>query len=199
MIFITVLEDKLRNIPLRDHITRVLRVIVVNIVLTAVYFFAVSGEFYLRGTGPALMQSLLVLVKLGLFIYILLFLRRFLVDWYDFHRADTLLVFLILLNVLITYFTLRGMFSAAFVMRMFPVIIAVNIVWGLSICILGLRFLQIPEPQKLCRNVLGVSLILAGLLFASQYLALYSFIPALLADIALLRLLWLIRLKVINS
>lgn len=189
----------MENIPLKKDIHIAIWIIAFNIVLSGLYFSFTALELYLKSTTLAVLHTVLALMKLGIFIYIVQFLKRFLVRLYDYHRAGTLLSYLIVLNILISYFTIRTILTSSFSGTLYPVIIVINIMWGLSIMLLGIHFLRIPEPLKKLRIFFAINMIAAGILYASHYLVMLSIIPAILADITLLCLLCQICRRLSNS
>ncbi len=191
--------EKFRTIPLHKDMLVSLWLIGINLILTGIYFLFVYRGLYEKGFIFEILQGLLIGVRLVLFVYITLFLMRFLNRLYAYQRSNHILFYLIVLNILISYFSVRFIFSTENLWNLYPVMILLNVMWGLGIFVLGISFLGIPEPLKIWRNILAINLMLAGVLYASYYLVMFSFIPATIAAIALFRLLWLVRKRVLNS
>jgi hypothetical protein len=128
----------------KEQLTRAGWISIANAVFTipaiVMSFFLESAE----GTGPRLAQAILIVVGLGLFIYVLLFLKQLLHLRFRFHDVDLYISYLLWGNLSLSLFHLLSLVSPEFEWAVAILSILAYIFFGILSILFSSRLLRLP-------------------------------------------------------
>jgi hypothetical protein len=128
----------------REQLNRAGWVCIANAIFTipaiVMSFFLESME----GTGPRLAQAILIVVGLGLFVYILSFLKQLLNSRFLFHDVDIYISYLLWGNLSLSLFHLLSLVSPEFEWAVAVLSILAYIFFGILSLLFSTRLLRLP-------------------------------------------------------
>ena len=98
----------------------------------------------MEGTGPRLAQAILIVVGLGLFVYILLFLKQLLNSRFLFHDVDIYISYLLWGNLSLSLFHLLSLVSPEFEWAVAILSILAYVFFGILSILFSTRLLKLP-------------------------------------------------------
>ncbi len=137
------------------------------------------------GIGPWLLQAGLSLIGLGLFIYVLLSLRRLLNSRFQFHDADiyiTLLIWVEVVLVLLNFLSL-GSDKLEFGLHLLSTVVLIPL--GILIIMFGTRVLRLPQDLFGLKKLFAITQIVTGIFFITVILFILGIIASAVGDVIL--------------
>ena len=137
------------------------------------------------GAGAKLSQALLTLVSLGLFLYVIISLRKLLNHRFQFHEADIYISLLIWGNVLLAAFSLLALGSQGFEWFVNILSIVSFIIFGILAIMFATRLLRLPGNLYGLLKAFCYTTIASGIFFITVFLAPVGIIVGAVADVIL--------------
>jgi hypothetical protein len=137
------------------------------------------------GAGARLSQAILTLVSLGLFLYIIIFLRKLLNYRFQFHHADIYISLLIWGNVILAAFSLLALGSQGLEWFMNILSIVSFIIFGILSIIFATRLLRFPGNLYGLLKPFCYTTIASGICFITIFLAPVGVIVGAVSDVIL--------------
>ena len=144
-------------------------------------WFLDTGE----GMGPKLSQAILTLVSLGLFLYVIIFLRKLLNYRFQFHEVDIYISLLIWGNVILEIFSLLSLGSRGFEWLMNILSIVSFIVFGILAIMFATRLLRLSGNLYGLLKPFCYITIVSGICFITVFLSPVGIIAGAVADVIL--------------
>lgn len=137
------------------------------------------------GIGPVISQAILTIVSLGLFLYIISYLRKLLHIRFQFHDVDIFISLLIWGNVILSIFSLLFLESKIFEWAMNYLSIIAFVALGILSILFGRRLLRLPGSlygllKPYCYTTIG-----SGICFITVFLAPLGLIAGAVTDVIL--------------
>jgi len=137
------------------------------------------------GAGAKLSQAILTLVSLGLFLYVIISLRKLLNYRFQFHEVDIYISLLIWGNVVLAIFSLLSLGSRGFEWFMNILSIVSFIVFGILAIMFATRLLRLPgNLYGLLKPFCYITLV-SGICFITVFLSPVGIIAGAVADVIL--------------
>jgi hypothetical protein len=128
----------------KEQLTRAGWISIANAIFTipaiAMSYLLESAE----GTGPRLAQAILIVVGLGLFIYVLLFLKQLLNLRFRFHDVDIYISYLLWGNLSLSLFQLLSLVTPEFKSAVDILSILASVFFGILSILFSSRLLRLP-------------------------------------------------------
>jgi hypothetical protein len=137
------------------------------------------------GAGAKLSQAILTLVSLGLFLYVIIFLKKLLNYRFQFHEVDIYISLLIWGNVILEIFSLLSLGSRGFEWLMNILSIVSFIVFGILAIIFATRLLRLSGNLYGLLKPFSYTNIVSGICFITVLLAPLGIIAGAVADVIL--------------
>lgn len=137
------------------------------------------------GAGARLSQAILTLVSLGLFLYIIIFLRKLLNYRFQFHHADIYISLLIWGNMILAAFSLLALGSQGLEWFMNILSIVSFIIFGILSIIFATRLLRFPGNLYGLLKPFCYTTIASGICFITIFLAPVGVIVGAVSDVIL--------------
>ena len=137
------------------------------------------------GAGAKLSQAILTLVSLGLFLYVIISLRKLLNYRFQFHEADIYITLLIWGNVVLAAFSLLALGSQGFEWFMNMLSIVSFIIFGILAIMFATRLLRLPGNLYGLVKPFCYTTIASGICFITVFLAPVGIIAGAVADVIL--------------
>ncbi len=137
------------------------------------------------GIGPWLLQAGLSLIGLGLFIYVLLSLRRLLNSRFQFHDADIYITLLIWVEVVLVLLNLLSLGSDKLEFGLHLLSTVVLIPLGILIIMFGTRVLRLPQDLFGLKKPFAIAQIVTGIFFITVILFILGIIASAVGDVIL--------------
>jgi hypothetical protein len=137
------------------------------------------------GAGAKLSQAILTLVSLGLFLYVIISLRKLLNYRFQFHEADIYISLLIWGNVLLAAFSLLALGSQGFEWFMNILSIVSFIIFGILAIMFATRLLRLPGNLYGLLKAFCYAQIVSGICFITVFLSPVGIIVGAVADVIL--------------
>ena len=137
------------------------------------------------GEGAKLSQAILTLVSLGLFLYVIIILRKLLNYRFKFHQVDIYISLLIWGNVVLSAFSLLALGSQGFESLMNILSIVSIIIFGILAMMFGTRLLQFPGNLYGLLKPLCYTTIASGICLITIFLAPVGIIVGAVSDVVL--------------
>ena len=134
------------------------------------------------GAGAKLSQAILTLVSLGLFLYVIISLRKMLNYRFQFHEADIYISLLIWGNVLLAGFSLLALGSQGFEWFVNILSIVSFIIFGIFAIMFATRLLRLPGNLYGLLKPFCYTTIASGICFITVFLAPVGIIAGAVAD-----------------
>jgi len=144
-------------------------------------WFLDTGE----GMGPKLSQAILTLVSLGLFLYVIIFLKKLLNYRFEFHEVDIYISLLIWGNVILEIFSLLSLGSRGFEWLMNILSIVSFIVFGILAIMFATRLLRLSGNLYGLLKPFCYITIVSGICFITVLLSPVGIIAGAVADVIL--------------
>ncbi|MBM4307711.1 MAG: hypothetical protein FJ123_13360 [Deltaproteobacteria bacterium] len=137
------------------------------------------------GTGAKLSQAILTLVSLGLFLYVIIALRKLLNYRFKFHQVDIYISLLIWGNLVLAVFSLLALGSQGFESLMNILSIVSLIIFGILAMMFGIRLLQFPGNLYGLLKPFCYTTIASGICLITVFLAPVGVIIGAVSDVVL--------------
>jgi hypothetical protein len=137
------------------------------------------------GIGPRLLQATLSLIGLGLFIYVLLSLRKLFNSRFQFHDADIYVTLLIWVEVVLVLLTLLSLGSDKMEFGMNILSTVVLIPLGILIIMFGTRVLRLSQDLFGLKKPFAIAQIVTGIFFITVILFMLGIIASAVGDVIL--------------
>ncbi len=139
----------------------------------------------MEGIGPVISQAILIIVSLGLFLYVISYLRKLLNIRFQFHDVDIYISFLIWGNVILSIFSLFLLGNKVFERAMNFLIVIVLIAFGILSILFARRLLRLPGTlygllKPYCYITIG-----SGICLITVFLAPIGIIGGAVTDVIL--------------
>ena len=134
------------------------------------------------GAGAKLSQAILTLVSLGLFLYVIISLRKLLNYRFQFHEVDIYISLLIWGNVILAVFSLLSLGSRGSEWFMNILSIVSFIVFGILAIMFATRLLRLPGNLHGLLKPFGYTQIVSGICFITVFLSPVGIIVGAVAD-----------------
>jgi len=139
----------------------------------------------MSGAGAKLSQAILTLVSLGLFLCVIIALRRLLNYRFKFHQTDIYISLLIWGNVILSVFNLLGLGSQGLESLMNILSIALIIIFGILAIMFGTRLLQLPGNLYGLLKPFCYTTIASGICLITVFLAPVGIVVGAVSDVIL--------------
>jgi hypothetical protein len=137
------------------------------------------------GAGAKLSQAILTLVSLGLFLYVIISLRKLLNYRFQFHEIDIYISLLIWGNVVLAAFSLLALGSLGFEWFMNILSIVSFIIFGILAIMFATRLLHLPGNLYGLLKPFCYTQIVSGICFITVLLLPVAIIAGAVADVIL--------------
>jgi hypothetical protein len=137
------------------------------------------------GAGAKLSQAILTLVSLGLFLYVIIFLKKLLNYRFQFHEVDIYISLLIWGNVILAVFSLLSLGSRGFEWLMDILSIVSFIIFGILAIMFATRLLRLSNNLYGLLKAFCYITIASGICFITVFLAPVGIIVGAVADVIL--------------
>jgi hypothetical protein len=137
------------------------------------------------GAGAKLSQTILTLVSLGLFLYIIISLRKLLNYRFQFHKVDIYISLLIWENVILSAFSLLALGSQGFESLMNILSMVSFIIFGILAIMFGTRLLQFPGNLYGLLKPFCYTTIASGICYITVFLAPVGIVVGAVSDVVL--------------
>jgi len=137
------------------------------------------------GEGAKLSQAILTLVSLGLFLYVIISLKKLLNYRFKFHQVDIYISLLIWGNVILSALSLLALVSQGFESLMNILSIVSFIFIGILAIMFGTRLLQFPGNLFGLLKPFCYTTIASGICFITVFLASVGIIVGAVSDVIL--------------
>jgi len=137
------------------------------------------------GAGAKLSQAILTLVSLGLFLYVIISLKKLFNYRFKFHQVDIYISLLIWGNVILSAFSLLALGSQRFESLMNFLSIVSFIIIGILAIMFGTRLLQFPGNLYGLLKPFCYTTIASGICFITVFLAPVGIIVGAVSDVVL--------------
>ncbi|MHC1697003.1 MAG: hypothetical protein AB9919_02835 [Geobacteraceae bacterium] len=135
--------------------------------------------------GYALFLTLAQIVGLCLFIYLNLFLKKFLNQRFSFHETDNYIDFLITINVFLTLAGIGAILLPALAQPLEQFSLLLILSFGVGQLLFGIKLFNVPDSLQGMLKPLCFFTILTGTLIASIFLMPIASLTGALADVML--------------
>lgn len=137
------------------------------------------------GIGPVISQAILTIVSLGLFLYIISYLRKLLNIRFQFHGVDIYISLLIWGNVALAALSLLSLGSKGLEWVMNVLSVAAFIFFGILSIIFATRLLRLPGNLYGLLKPFSYAQIVCGICFITVFLSPVGVIAGSVADVIL--------------
>jgi hypothetical protein len=137
------------------------------------------------GIGPVISQAILTIVSLGLFLYIISYLRKLLNIRFQFHGVDIYISLLIWGNVALATLSLLSLGSKGLEWVMNVLSVAAFIFFGILSIIFATRLLRLPGNLYGLLRPFSYAQIVCGICFITVFLSPVGVIAGSVADVIL--------------
>jgi len=137
------------------------------------------------GIGPVISQAILTIVSLGLFLYIISYLRKLLNIRFQFHGVDIYISLLIWGNVALAALSLFSLGSKGLEWVMNVLSVAAFIFFGILSIIFATRLLRLPGNLYGLLKPFSYAQIVCGICFITVFLSPVGVIAGSVADVIL--------------
>jgi hypothetical protein len=137
------------------------------------------------GAGAKLSQAILTLASLGLFLYVIISLRKLLNYRFQFHEVDLYISLLIWGNVILAAFSLLALGSLGFEWFMTILSIVSFLIFGILSIMFATRLLRLPVNLYGLLKAFCYTTIASGICFITVFLAPVGIIVGAVADVIL--------------
>jgi hypothetical protein len=137
------------------------------------------------GIGPVISQAILTIVSLGLFLYIISYLRKLLNIRFQFHGVDIYISLLIWGNVALAALSLLSLGSKGLEWVMNVLSVAASIFFGILSIIFATRLLRLPANLYGLLKPFSYAQIVCGICFITVFLFPVGVIVGSVADVIL--------------
>jgi len=137
------------------------------------------------GAGAKLSQAILTLVSLGLFLYVIMSLRKLLNYRFKFHHTDIYISLLIWGNLILSALSLLALASQGFESLMNILSMVSLIIFGILALMFGTRLLQFPGNFYGLLKPFCYTTIASGICFVTIFLAPVGIVVGAVSDVIL--------------